>query len=263
MLGNIISDIHLNELNETEISSIKTEVTKHGVICIKDQKLSVPEMVSVTKQFGQPVLLPEGLRFNNTQDEFPELARVSNILPNGEVIKNHTAAEYWHVDGDFWSNGKNYIFNFLHAVIVPETGGETGFVDSRAVYQALSDEMKERIQDLQFLSSCADIPDFKHAKKEELLPDAYHNLTYRHPETNLLSLYVNYFGTRIPALPSDESQELLKQLEAVVERSEFQYIHRWSPGDILIWDNTSVMHRSMGGYQEHKRLLYRTQAFMA
>lgn len=262
MLGYTFKNINLKKLNEGEFIKLREAIPKHGVICVKNQDFSPRELINFTKKFGDPVLLPEGLRFNNTQQEYPELTRVSNIRPNGELIPNHNAANYWHVDGDFWQPGENYIFNFLHALIVPEKGGETGFTDLRKAYEFLDNDLKKAIENLQIVSSCADIPDFKNAKPEELPPIAYHNIKHKHIETHQTGIYINYPTTRIDKLPIEESDKIMKELVKAIEFEDHQYIHKWEKGDILIWDNTSVMHKSMGGYGNHKRLLYRTQSFI-
>lgn len=262
MLGKIFEDINLKHLSENDFLELRKAVPDHGVICVKNQDFTIEEMISFTKRFGTPVCLPEGLRFNNTQDKYPELTRVSNILPNGELIQNHDAANYWHVDGDFWPPVENYIFNFLYAVIVPEKGGETGFSDLRKAYTSLNENVKNKIEGLQIVSSCADIPDFKDAKPEELPPKAYHNIKHQHVETQRTGLYINYPTTTIDQLSKEESDSIMKQLVEAIEIEENQYIHQWNVGDILIWDNTSVMHKSMGGYGNYKRLLHRTQAFI-
>ncbi|MEM0953249.1 MAG: TauD/TfdA family dioxygenase [Pseudomonadota bacterium] len=262
MLGYTLKDLDLKTMDDASFIALRRAVPEHGVVCVKNQSLDIEDLIALTRRFGEPVLLPKGLRFNNTLDEYPELARVSNLLPDGTLIKQHQAAEYWHVDGDFWQPGQNYIFNFLYSVKVPDRGGRTGFADLRNAFDALDDGLKSRIKDLQFLSSCAAIPDFEVASPDEYLPDAYHNVTHRHVETGRQGLYVNYPTTKIHGLSDRESEEILEALFEVIESPQNTYQHEWQPGDLLIWDNTSVMHRSMGGYADSPRLLYRTQAFM-
>ena len=196
----IFDNIDIRDLNRDELFSLRKAVPEHGVICIKHQNLDVSDLVEFTKLFGKPVKLPDGLRFNNTLDEYPELARISNFKPDGTLIKQHNAAEYWHVDGDFWQPGQNYIFNFLYSVEVPNQGGETGFADLRQAYQLLDQELKNEIENLRFISSCAAIPDFKHAKKNEHLPDACHPIKHRHVETEKEGLYINYSSTPIEGM---------------------------------------------------------------
>ena len=262
MLAYTFEGLDLNSINDDEFTELRRAVPVHGVVCVKAQSLDVPALINFSQRFGQSVLLPPGLRFNNTVSEFPELARVSNILPNGEKIKKHQAAEYWHVDGDFWQPGQNYIFNFLYSVLVPKQGGQTGFIDLRSAYRCLSDELKARVADLSFISSCADIPDFDVASPEEYLPEACHPIKHLHPETGLEGLYINYPTTKLVGMTQLESEQLLSEVFKQIDIKENRYIHNWERGDLLIWDNTSVMHRSLGGYGDCDRLLYRTQAFI-
>jgi alpha-ketoglutarate-dependent taurine dioxygenase len=262
MLGFTFENVDLKNLTLDQFTEIRQSIPLHGVICIKNQNLSEEELIELTKQFGTPILLPEALRFNNTIKKYPELARVSNILPDGTLLKNHTAAEYWHSDGDFWQPGKNYIFNFGYSLIVPEVGGYTGFVDLRLAYDSLSAELKETIENLEVVVSCDEIPDFKNIKKEDRQPDAAHRIKHEHPETKKTGLYIGHLFAKIKDLPQDESDHIISQLAKEIENQAHQYIHKWTVGDLLIWDNTSVMHRGMGGYKDYKRLLYRTQAFM-
>jgi taurine dioxygenase len=258
----IFDNYDLNSLSDDDFWRIRKAVPKHGVICLRNQNLSADDLVALTKRFGEPVLLPEGLRFNNTEAEYPELARVSNILPDGSLITDHNAAEYWHSDGDFWQPGSNFLFNLLYSVKVPEQGGATGFADLRLAYTSLSDTVKRRIKHLKVIVSCDEIPDFKNTPAEQREPDAIHSITHQHVETGRTGLYFGHTLATIKNLPKPESDEIVRSLVDAIERPENQYVHDWQKGDLLIWDNTSVMHRSMGGYGNHPRLLYRSQAFI-
>ena len=262
MLGYTLDSIDLKNLSETDFITLRKAIPDHGVVLIKRQDLNLDQLVGLTKRFGEPVLLPEGLRFNNTYQSYPELARVSNILPDGKLLQNHKAAEYWHSDGDFWQPGRNYLFNLLYSEIVPKEGGQTGFVDLRQAYDKLSSEIKEEIQELSVVVCCDDIPDFKDAKEEERQPDAYHRVKHVHPETGKVGLYFGHTKATIANIPQKDSERIVGEIVKAIEQTDIQYIHNWEPGDILIWDNTSVMHRGMGGYHNYPRVLYRTQAFI-
>ena len=262
MLGFAFENIDIKNLTQDQFADIRKAIPLHGVITIKNQNLNEEELIHFTKQFGSPVLLPGALRFNNIKKEYPELARVSNILPDGTLLKDHKAAEYWHSDGDFWQPGQNYIFNFGYSLIVPEVGGDTGFVDLRVAYNSLSDALKKKIENLEVIVSCDEIPDFKDIKPEDRQPDACHRIKHEHQETKQTGLYIGHLFAKIKGLPQAESERIIRQLAQEIENTSNQYIHKWTVGDLLIWDNTSVMHRGMGGYGNFKRLLYRTQAFM-
>ncbi|MFK7797953.1 MAG: TauD/TfdA dioxygenase family protein [Aureispira sp.] len=263
MLGFVIEDINLNQLSEEDFQRIRKAVPEHGVVAIKGQSISVDTLVTLTERFGRPLHLPEGLRFNNTEKEYPALARVSNILPDGTLLKGHKAAEYWHSDGDFWQPGDNYIFNFLYSKIVPQEGGQTGFVDLRWAYEQLPAATQEELIDKTVLVSCDDIPDFKDATEEERQPDALHKIKHEHIETQRVGLYFGHAKAAVHNVAPETSDRLMGELVAAIENPSIQYIHEWEEGDLLIWDNTSVMHRGMGGYKDYPRLLFRTQAFIS
>ena len=257
----VFENVDVKNLSQEEFEEIRKAVPQNGVILIKNQHLSLDELVAWTKRFGETVELPDGLRFNNFHKEYPEVTRISNILPNGELLQNYSGAEYWHSDGDFWQAPKNYVFSCLYAEKVPPTGGETGFADLRLAYNGLSQELKDKIKNLRVWVSPKNIPDFAGAKESELPPDAYHNIAYLHPETQLLCLYFGCTASDIEGLSREEGQALLKELMAEVEKNEYVYAHKWNPNDLLMWDNTSTMHRSLGGYGNYPRLMYRTQAY--
>jgi taurine dioxygenase len=262
MLAFVFENVDLQTMDAASYAKIRSAVSEHGVVCIKNQRLSVDELVQLTERFGEPVKLPEALRFNNTYKAYPQVARVSNILPDGTLLQGHKAAEHWHSDGDFWQPRRNFLFNFLYSKTAPAQGGDTGFVDLRTAYESLDPAIKAEIQGLKVAVSCDEIPDFKDVSPQEREPDAYHQIKHSHIETGRVGLYIGHAKATIHGVSSSESDRIMGQLVAAIEDPVHQHMHEWTPGDLLIWDNTSVMHRSMGGYGNHPRLLYRTQAFI-
>jgi taurine dioxygenase len=56
-------------------------------------------------------------------------------------------------------------------------------------------------------------------------------------------VYVNPgFTVRLEGLPEAESAALLEQVFAHCLDERFRLRYRWSPGDVVIWDNAAVMH---------------------
>jgi taurine dioxygenase len=73
-------------------------------------------------------------------------------------------------------------------------------------------------------------------------------------------LFINEAHTsHIAALPREEAEALLAELCAHIVQPEFQYVHRWQAGDLLMWDNAAVQHKATFDYDlPLRRLMHRT-----
>ncbi|MDP4594806.1 MAG: TauD/TfdA family dioxygenase [Beijerinckiaceae bacterium] len=156
-------------------------------------------------------------------------------LPDGEL--------HFHSDGAHRKSP--YRATTLYSLELPSRGGETKFADLRAAYDALSDEMKHRLEGLEVhniydtratLRDQTDITD-------EKLSNAIHPVVRTHPDTGRKSLYLSRLMTRnVIGMDKAASDALLEELFAHIEKDAFIYAHPWTLGDLLIWDNRSVNH---------------------
>jgi taurine dioxygenase len=230
------------------------------VLCIVRQPPIAPRQLhDFCRRWGEVVELPAGLALANQEPGLPSITRVGNIRPDGSIIPGVRFAEYWHHDGDFWQPGRNFIVNFLSAVRISPVGGRTGFLDSRLGYEMLSDSERADLADAHIWVRASEISDFKKAAPHELPPDARHPVCLPHPITKQIALYLPDSSTGIQKMDG----QFLTTVESVIESFQEKvglYEHAWADGDMLIIDNLQVMHRSMGGYGNHPRLLYRCQA---
>jgi len=92
-----------------------------------------------------------------------------------------------------------------------------------------------------------------------LPPPALHPIVRLHPENGRKALYLNPVRMEsIQGMPDDEAQTLIKELMAHATQKKFEYRHQWRYGDMVIWDNRSVMHQANGDYDMNElRHLYR------
>jgi alpha-ketoglutarate-dependent 2,4-dichlorophenoxyacetate dioxygenase len=149
---------------------------------------------------------------------------------------------------------------------VPESGGETGFADMRAAYDALPQDMQERIEGLKAEHSYFysrkragfDITD----EQIEKGPKAIHSLVHVHPGSGRKSLYIAAHAMRIVGMEDKAGKALLAELLEFATQPQFTFEHHWKPGDLVIWDNFCTMHRG-GEYDDvnQRRDLRRTTVF--
>jgi taurine dioxygenase len=242
-----------------ELDLLRRALARHGVLCLVKQPLSPAELQGFVGRWGEVIVLPPGLALSNQEPGFASITRVGNVRPDGSIIPSVRFAEYWHHDGDFWLPGQNFIVNFLSCVRVPETGGNTGFLDMRLAYQSLSDSEKASLTGAHIWVRASEISDFKKAAPHELPPDARHPVLLPHPWTQEIALYLPDSLSGIEA----GNGESIGKVQPLVELSAKRlglYEHVWSEGDLVLMDNLQVMHRGMGGYGDSPRLLYRCQA---
>ncbi|EGD74167.1 taurine catabolism dioxygenase TauD [Salpingoeca rosetta] len=152
--------------------------------------------------------------------------------------------------------------NFLYSVIVPEEGGDTGFADTVLALQQMDPELRKELEGLQIEVDARKIPDFSSLKEDdERFPVALHSIIFNHDESGIESLYPGNGNVTIKGKTKEESRDIIGRVLAHLDREPYVYYHKWTKGDLVLWDNKTCMHRSMGGYGNHPRKLFRTQCF--
>ena len=147
--------------------------------------------------------------------------------------------------------------------IVPPDGADTEFVDTRAVYDALPDATKTRIEGLtaehSIWHSRAKLGNYVPNEEErKSRPPAQHPLVRRHV-SGRKALYIASHASHIIGMPVEEGRALLDELMAFATQRQFVYAHKWRVGDLVIWDNRCALHRATPyESQTHVRDLRRT-----
>jgi alpha-ketoglutarate-dependent taurine dioxygenase len=92
------------------------------------------------------------------------------------------------------------------------------------------------------------------------VPEAVaHPIVRTHPESGRKAIYINPIRTEgIVGMPEEEALTLLADLLAHATQPLYQYRHQWQPGDLVMWDNRSLLHKANGDYDMNQlRYLYR------
>lgn len=169
---------------------------------------------------------------------------------------------FWHMDG---THDDIPVFgSLLTGVVLSEVGGQTEFANSYAAYEHLPEETKSKIADLKVVHSVevsmrnAGIE----ATEENLafwrsIPDRTHKLVWTH-SCGRKSLVIGCHASHVVGMDRQESDALLKELLQWATQPKFVYRHEWDVGDLLIWDNTGVLHRAEPYPEDSGRLMHRT-----
>lgn len=168
----------------------------------------------------------------------------------------------WHVDG---THDTVPVFaSLLSARSISKTGGQTEFANSYAAYDALPQKMKDRIDGLKVVHSVevsmrrAGVETSEqNVKYWRSQGTKTHNLVWTH-QSGRKSLLIGCHASHIDGMDKEDGQKLLQELVEWTTQPQFMYRHEWSLGDMLIWDNTGVLHRAEPYPFDSGRLMHRT-----
>ncbi len=245
--GATVTGVHLGRLDDELFARIHDAFLRYGLLIFPEQFLTEQENIDFGLRFGELEFggAPMSNRKRIREGEYGEPLDLQ-----GQMMRTNLGNEGWHTDSTYKPLSSKCAM--LSAVIVPDEGGETEFADSRAAYDALDEETKERIGTLSAYhstqySQANDIGDFPEQREDSI----YHGEAYLrplvkvHPDTGRKNLFVGRHAFGIPGLPRDESRALLQSLVSfIVSEPTRVYLHRWQPGETVFWDNRFVLHRA-------------------
>ena len=183
-------------------------------------------------------------------DGFPELYRLSNLDANGQPNGKHPdkGTLAWHTDGS-WRRVTGQA-TIIYGEVVAGSGGETHFCDMYGAYERLDAAWKKRIAKLRAVHNL----DFSRTRRhgEDLMSEAQkreappvdHPIVRVHPETGRECLYLGDHAESIVGLPYDEGRALIEELNALAVHPDLSYEHRWTPNELIVWDNRCLLHRA-------------------
>lgn len=251
-LGAEISGVDLDpSLDEAVIAEIRRALHEYKVLFFRDQHLTGSRHAAVARRFGDlevhPVLAKSG--DEDTLVRFEKNADTSGV------------ENLWHHDVT-WRPLPS-MAAMLHAVTVPDIGGDTLFSDMYAAYDALDEQTKEEIDDLYA------IHDFTHAfgplvnpeqaaSMRATHPPVRHPVVCTHAVTGRRHLYVNRaFVSHFEGRDRAESLELLDRLCRFADYPEHQVRFTWSVDAVAFWDNRAVQHYAASDYWPQVRIMER------
>src|SRR5476649_2435509 len=240
-------------------AALNRAFVEHGVLVLRDQRLTPRQVLTAVELFG-PVFPQHNTRF--ALPECPDIHYISNqdSFPDGT---RYIPGEGWHTDHS--NDTRPPKATVLHAVKLPDRGGDTQFANMAAAYAALPEKTRERIAGLtaihvyQSSHSTRKLMSLSASAKERVPNAVLHPLVRTHPESGAKSLYLNPIRIEgILGMDHKEALPLLNELLAHATQECFQYRHAWWQVDLVLWDNRCLLHKSNGDYDmDQTRYLYR------
>ena len=218
------------------------------VLVLRGQKLTAREFLEFARRFGPPE--PHVVdQFHHP--EYADILILSNVVRDGQPAGLADAGTYFHTDYSYLDMPARA--TLLYSIQVPKVGGDTLFADQYAAYDGLPDSLKKKIENLVALHHYGNRDDLDKSSRtvasvlsreqEQKMTWVRHRVARKHPVTRRTALYAvsgSSFG--IEGMPEDEAVDLLDELKHHATQEKYQLRLKYGVGDVVIWDNASLLH---------------------
>lgn len=259
-LGAEVLDLDPATIQSREtLTALEAALVKHETLVLHVPDLRPEQHLAIAQHFGEPEV---HTFYPNLGEGFEQITVIDSKLGD--------RADMWHHDESFLPSPP--IVTMTHAQILPPCGGDTCWISMTSAYDALSERMKQYLDGLsawhdmngpmtaalrQNVVSYERYLEVINTKRRHL-----HPLVTTHPITGRKALYLSpTYTTHIDGLAGPESDAILAYLHAHCQQVHFGFRHRWTVGDMVLWDNRSVLHNAILDYQPHQRRMHRASVF--
>jgi alpha-ketoglutarate-dependent taurine dioxygenase len=243
-------------LSDEIITDIRKAVVKYKVIFFREQNIDANQQVAFARRFGE---------VTTAHPTVPSLADNPEVL-DLNYSKTVARANNWHTDVTFVDRPP--LGSVLRALVIPPSGGDTIWANSVTAYQDLPTPLRDLADQLwavhsnayDYAAAVVDVPEAVRAYRDVFTSTVYetlHPVVRVHPESGERGLFIGGFVRRLRGLSQNESDEIVKLLQAYVTRPENTVRWRWKVGDVAFWDNRATQHYAIADYGDQPRHVQR------
>jgi alpha-ketoglutarate-dependent taurine dioxygenase len=262
--GATVTGFSIAELDEAAFRELYEVWLTYALLVFPGQHLTRADQIAFARRFGP-------LEF--------EMAAISNVKEDGTLrlekdnddrLKILRGNMGWHADSTYMPvQAKGAVFS---AEEVPTTGGQTGWADMRAAYDALDTATRARVEGLTAHHSLRySQSKIGHDTRREKADGEYsgygfhdgpvplRQLVKTHPETGRKSLLIGRHAHNIPGMDTTDSERLLDELVAFACQRPRTYHHDWKAGDVVVWDNRCLLHQATPWDMSQRRIMWHSR----
>jgi alpha-ketoglutarate-dependent taurine dioxygenase len=258
-IGAEITGLQGQELIDAAVAEgCRTALDAYGVVVYRDVHVSDDDLIAFSRLLGEVAVVPTG------EHEHPEIQTITLDPAKSDalLISYRQGNFHWHIDGATQEVPQKA--TLLSAREVDPAGGDTEFATTFAAYEALSEAEKAELEGLRVVHSFAaaqgranpDPTDEERASWDRV-PTRVHPLVWSRRDGRR-SLLLGATADHVVGRPLEEGRALLERLLDWSTQPRFVLRHHWQKGDLVIWDNTGMLHRALPFEPTSRRLLHRT-----
>ena len=231
---------------------------EHGVVVYREAHLDDDELLAFSRRLGTLVVQPTG------EHRHPEIQTITlDPAKTNALLASYRQGNFqWHIDGATVAVPQKA--TLLTARAVDPAGGDTEFANTYAAYSALSEAERAEIAELLVLHTFSHAqslanPDATEEQRAswDRVPSRVHPLVWRR-RNGRKSLLLGATAAEVVGWPAGRGRALLDRLLAWSTQPQFTLRHTWRVGDLVMWDNTGMLHRALPFEPSSVRLMHRT-----
>lgn len=235
-------------IDDATMATLRDALDRFAVLVLPGQVIDNPAQIAFSQGFGALEMTRPGALGAGSA-----VIVLSNIGPGGEIaapsdkqLLNNKANRHWHHDSSFKPIPARA--SLLSAREIPSAGGNTEFAFMRGAFAALEAAEQARLRGMVALHdfgwSRGRVDPTLVTEAERTQHPAVRQAVVLEENPYGPALYLGAHARSIDGMTEVESRALIDRLMAHATEDRFIYSHRWSPGDLLIWDNRAVLHRA-------------------
>ena len=248
-LGTFGVEVHGVDLaGRYDFHALEEAFFANQLLVVRNQKLTARQFLDFARRFGPPE--PHVIdQFHHPEDA--NILILSNVVKDGKPTGLADAGTYFHTDYSYLEMPARA--TTLYSIQVPKVGGDTLFADQYAAYDDLSSQMKTTIEPLVALHHYGNRDDLDEASRtvasvlseeqKQKVTWVKHRVARKHPVTGRKALYaVNGSSFGIEGMSDKEALPLLRELARHSTQKKYQVRLKYGVGDVVVWDNQSLLH---------------------
>jgi taurine dioxygenase len=253
------------DVDEARFAAFMDALHRHGVLLVRGLPRDDAQQVAFSRRMGELEIHASPF----TLADHPEVFCVGNYAEGGVPRANFaTGVEQWHADSSF--RAVPSMASLFYGAICPPEGGETWFIDAVAAYDDLPTATKARIDGLTAVHSLETLSEWSRGhnphrapmsdETKRKFPPMPQPLVRTHPVTGARSLFLcPAVISHIVGMDVAEGRALIDDLMAHASQDRYVYRHRWTDGDLVVWDNRCTLHTAtLFDHERYTRLMLRT-----
>lgn len=274
-LGVVVEGFDADKATDAEVAELKKQIYTNKIAVLKGQQLSTDGLVALGRRFGEPESYYEPM-YHHPENDLVFVS--SNVPKDGQQIGVPKTGKFWHADYQFMS--RPFALTFIYPQVVPKENRGTYFIDLGRAFAALPDELRNAAVEVDAVHSPRRFfkirPGDVYRPIGELLgeierntPAVSHAAVITHPYTGESIVYLSEgFTVELTdrsgrPVDSDLLPRLLRATGQLDRGFTHPNIHlqRFDAGDLLIWDNRSLVHRALHTATSEPAVSYRVTVY--